>query len=112
MDGNTHTLSEVIKLIVKQNHLNYGLQKASLPALWNELMGTTIARYTTSVELKGNTLYVRLTSPALSNELSYGKTKIIENLNERLGESLIQKVIFLNGWYDPQPPPMHLLLPH
>ena len=69
MDGNTHTLSEVIKLIVKQNHLNYGLQKASLPALWNELMGTTIARYTTSVELKGNTLYVRLTSPALSNEL-------------------------------------------
>ena len=87
MDGNTHTLSEVIKLIVKQNHLNYGLQKASLPALWNELM----------VELKGNTLYVRLTSPALSNELSYGKTKIIENLNERLGESLIQKVIFLNG---------------
>ena len=112
MDGNTHTLSEVIKLIVKQNHLNYGLQKASLPALWNELMGTAIARYTTSVELKGNTLYVRLTSPALSNELSYGKTKIIENLNDRLGESLIQKVIFLNGWYDPQPPPMPLLLPH
>ena len=45
MDGNTHTLSEVIKLIVKQNHLNYGLQKASLPALWNELMGSYSALY-------------------------------------------------------------------
>ncbi|GJH41122.1 hypothetical protein RCZ04_16720 [Capnocytophaga sp. HP1101] len=96
MDGNTNTLSEVIQQIVKQNHLTYGLQKASLPALWNELMGKAIAKYTSSVELKGNTLYVRLTSPALSNELSYGKTKIIANLNERLGEELIQKLIFLN----------------
>ena len=96
MDGNTSTLSEVIQQIVKQNHLTYGLQKASLPALWNELMGKAIAKYTSSVELKGSTLYVRLTSPALSNELSYGKSKIIENLNERLGEPLIQKLIFLN----------------
>ena len=111
MDGNTHTLSEVIKLIVKQNHLNYGLQKASLPTLWNELMGSAIARYTTSVELKGNTLYVHLSSPALSNELSYSKTKIIENLNERLGENLIQKLIFLNWWYDLLPLPMPLLSP-
>ena len=28
---------------------------------------------------------MHLSSPALSNELSYGKTKIIENLNERFG---------------------------
>ncbi|EIW93638.1 PF05258 family protein [Capnocytophaga sp. oral taxon 412 str. F0487] len=59
-------------------------------------MGKAIAKYTSSVELKGSTLYVRLTSPALSNELSYGKSKIIDNLNERLGEPLIQKLIFLN----------------
>ena len=74
-------------------------------------MGSAIARYTTSVELKGNTLYVHLSSPALSNELSYGKTKIIENLNERLGENLIQKLIFLNWWYDLLPLPMPLLSP-
>ena len=96
MDGNTNTLSEVIQQIVKQNHLTYGLQKASLPELCNELMGKAIVKYTSSVELKGSTLYVRLTSPALSNELSYGKSKIIDNLNERLGEPLIQKLIFLN----------------
>ena len=112
MDGNTNTLSEVIQQIVKQNHLTYGLQKASLPELWNELMGKAIAKYTSSVELKGSTLYVRLTSPALSNELSYGKSKIIDNLNERLGEPLIQKLMFLNWWYDLQPLPMPLLLPH
>ena len=45
MDGNTSTHSEVIQQIVKQNHLTYGLQKASLPELWNELMGKAIAKY-------------------------------------------------------------------
>ena len=93
-DANTHSLSEVIKLIVKRNHLDYGLQKASLPALWVELMGATIAKYTTNVELKGTTLYVHLSSPALSHELSYGKNKIIANLNEALGTNAIEKLIF------------------
>nr|WP_314559998.1 DUF721 domain-containing protein [uncultured Capnocytophaga sp.] len=94
--GDDASLGDIIALIISKYHLRRGLQKAAVPSLWEELMGTAIAKYTASVELNGSTLYVRLTSAALSNELSMGKTKIINLMNEGLEEKLIHKLIFLS----------------
>ena len=94
--ADTMPLAKVLEQFIQMYRLRYGLQKAQLPTLWKELMGNAIAKYTHSVELKGTTLYVTLSSPALNNELSYGKTKIIALLNEALGSESIQKLIFLN----------------
>ena len=96
MDANTHTLGEMVRLYIQQNNLSYGLYRAQLPTLWAELMGAPVAKYTSSVVLKGTTLFVRLTSPALTQELSYGKSKIISTLNEALGSEVIQKLVFLH----------------
>lgn len=94
MEGNTKLLSSVIKQLIKQNHLEYGLHKVEVQEIWNQLMGNTIVKYTTSVELKGDTLYVRLSSPALCQELSYGKEKIITLINEEFGEEIVKKLHF------------------
>ena len=87
MDANTHTLGEMVRLYIQQNNLSYGLYRAQLPTLWAELMGAPVAKYTSSVVLN---------SPALAQELSYGKSKIISNLNEALGSEVIQKLVFLH----------------
>ena len=96
MDANTHPLGELVRLYIQQNNRSYGLYRAQLPTLWAELMGAPVAKYTSSVVLKGTTLFVQLTSPALAQELSYGKSKIISNLNEALGSEVIQKLVFLH----------------
>lgn len=92
MEGNTQLLSSVIKQLIKQNRLEYGLHKVEVQEIWERLMGNVIIKYTTSVELKGDVLYIQLSSPALCQELGYGKEKIVALINEELGEEVVKKL--------------------
>ena len=56
-------------------------------------MGNGVNNYTNSVSLERETLYVQLSSSVLREELSYGKEKIINMLNEELGKIIIKKLI-------------------
>ncbi|MDO4229901.1 MAG: DUF721 domain-containing protein [Capnocytophaga sp.] len=93
MEENAKTLSAVIQQIIKQNKLEYGLHKVEVKEIWNRIMGTSIAKYTKSVELKGDILHIELSSPALTQELSFGKEKIIANINEEIGKEIVKKLI-------------------
>ncbi|WP_452599848.1 DUF721 domain-containing protein [Pontimicrobium sp. MEBiC01747] len=86
-------ISDVLKDFVETNNLEKGLDKVNVKDAWTSLMGNGINNYTEAVELKNGTLYVRLSSSVLREELSYGKDKIISNLNEELGKVLIKKLI-------------------
>ncbi|ATA74234.1 DUF721 domain-containing protein [Capnocytophaga sp. H2931] len=94
MEGNTKVLSSVIKQIIQQNKLEYGLHKVEVQEIWARIMGISIAKYTKSVELKGDVLYVELSSPALSEELTYGKETIIRSINEEIGKEVVKKIVF------------------
>ena len=61
--------------------------------LWNEVMKNGVANYTTDIILNKGTLYIKLKSSVLREELSYGKEKIIKLLNERLKKNLIKKIV-------------------
>ena len=56
-------------------------------------MDNGIGNYTTDINLKNKTLFIKLNSPALKQELSYGKEKIINLINERFEENIVQKII-------------------
>jgi hypothetical protein len=86
-------LSDVLKDFVETNKLQGGLDKVDVRNAWEQLMGNGVNNYTTNIMLKQDTLYVRLSSSVLREELSYGKDKIITMLNESLGKDLIKKLI-------------------
>lgn len=86
-------ISDVLKDFVETNNLEKGLDKVNVRDAWSSLMGNGINNYTEAIELKNDTLYVRLSSSVLREELSYGKDKIIKNLNEELGKVIIKKLI-------------------
>ena len=87
------SLSDVLKEFVSTNKLQEGLDKVEIKDAWKNLMGNGVNSYTTSVQLKRDTLYVQLSSSVLREELSYGKEKIIAMLNEALGKPLIKTLI-------------------
>jgi len=87
------SLNDALKEFVDTNKLQKGLDKIDVQDAWVKLMGNGVNNYTTGVQLKNTTLYVQLSSSVLREELSYGKEKIINLLNEALGKPLIKKLI-------------------
>ncbi len=58
-----------------------------------KIMGKTIAKYTDRIEIINTTLFISSTVAPLKNELLYQKEKIIERVNEALGEKVITEVV-------------------
>ena len=61
--------------------------------VWEELMGKTIARYTDSIQIVNHTLFITTAVAPLKNELLFQKEKIIQRVNEALGEKVIRDVV-------------------
>ena len=61
--------------------------------VWEELMGKTIARYTDSIQIVNQTLFITTSVAPLKNELLFQKEKIIQRVNEALGEKVIRDVV-------------------
>lgn len=83
----------IIDNFIDKNSLSGGLNNVKIQGLWEKTMGSNINSYTTELNLKNKTLYVNLSSSVLRQELSYGKQKIIDLLNNEIGETIINKIV-------------------
>ncbi len=90
---NNITLGEALQEFISSNKLQKGLDKVKVREAWASLMGNGVNHYTTAVELREGTLYVSLSSSVLREELSLGKSKIVELLNEELGREVVSKIV-------------------
>ena len=88
------SIGDVLKQFVTQNKLEGGMDVVNVRDAWKNLMGNGVNSYTQEVILKGTTLYVKLTSAVLREELSYGKQKIITMLNEELRKEVVKDLVF------------------
>ncbi len=86
-------MGEALKEFIKKNKLEKGIDKVNAREAWAKLMGNGVNNYTTAVELRSETLFVSLSSSVLREELSHGKSKIIDMLNEELGKNLVKKLV-------------------
>jgi hypothetical protein len=86
-------ISNVLQQFIQENKLQGGIDKINVADAWKNLMGPGVNNYTTEILLKGNTLYVALSSAVLREELSYGKEKIIAMLNEELRNEVVKELV-------------------
>ena len=87
------SLQEALQLFISKSKLKYGLQAVQIEDVWEELMGTTIAKYTENIKIIGQTLFVTTHVAPLKNELLYQKETIIQRVNDRLGSNVIKEVV-------------------
>ncbi|MCG2460749.1 DUF721 domain-containing protein [Flavobacteriaceae bacterium F89] len=86
-------MGDALQEFIKANKLQHGMDKVNAREAWAKLMGNGVINYTTAIELRNETLFVSLSSSVLREELSHGKTKIINLLNEELGREMVKKLV-------------------
>lgn len=69
------------------------LQKRLVEA-WPTVAGPLIARYTQDAAIRNQTLWVRLSNPALRADLSMRRQDFVRRLNEHVGSQVITDIRF------------------
>jgi hypothetical protein len=87
------SLQEAIKQFLQKSRLKNGIQALRIEDVWEEVMGKTVAKYTDKIQIINTTLFISTNIAPLKNELLFQKEKIIERVNEALGEKVIKEVV-------------------
>jgi len=93
-DNNEQPLKEVINDLLKEYNLEDKLNRSKVIDSWEKVMGLSVAHRTTDIFVGKKTLYVKLNSAPLREELLYHKDKIIQSLNEEVGAEVINDIVF------------------
>ena len=87
------SLQDAIQQFLQKSRLKSGIQALRIEDIWEQVMGKTIAKYTDKIQIINHTLYITSSVAPLKNELLYQKEKIIERVNDALGEKLVKEVV-------------------
>lgn len=86
-------IGDAIRGFLNKSHLKNGVRAVQIEEIWEKLMGKTIAKYTDSIQIFHQKLFITTAVGSLKNELLYQKQQIIDRINEAFGEKVITEVI-------------------
>ena len=80
---------------LKEENLEQTFKQKRLIANWEKVMGKTIASRTTQVFFKKKTLFVKLSSAPLKQEMQNSKEKFLAIVGDEIGKGEVEDVRFL-----------------
>ncbi len=86
------SIGEVIKEMLKNYDITSKFNEAHVITMWDKLMGPSVTKHTTKIEVEKRILFVSLNNAALKQELNYSKEKIRNMLNNAVGQEVILEV--------------------
>jgi predicted nucleic acid-binding Zn ribbon protein len=85
-------IDEILQQFMRQEGLETPLQQKRLLDSWETVTGTMVARYTGEKYIKNQTLHVKITNPALRQDLSMMRSQLIKRLNGEVGAMVIADI--------------------
>lgn len=92
---NNQSIRQVIEELIQAYGIGDKINEARVISNWDKVVGKMIARDTTHLYIRNKTLFVKLNSPALREELGFAKTKLIKSLNRAAGAEVIVDIAFV-----------------
>ena len=92
-DHNQKSIKQAIDDAFNSLNIKKKIAETRLVTSWEAVMGKTISKHTRKLFITKGTLFIYLDNPALKNELLYSRERIIELVNEAVGEELIKDVV-------------------
>lgn len=91
---NTEMLKDVIRQVLKEQHLDRPLYEKRLIDAWPLVLGKNIMNYTTDLNIKNKVLFVQLSSSVLRHDLFMSREEIKNSLNKQVGAEVIVDIVF------------------
>lgn len=93
-NSNQATIGELIEKLMKAYRLDGKLKEMDVLESWEEMMGKAIATRTKNLYIRNKTLFLTIDSSVMRDELSQGKTIIIQRVNDKAGFEIINNIFF------------------
>ena len=90
--SNEILLKDAIAAFLKDNNLESKLNETKVISAWEEVTGKLISRHTNQMYIKDRTLFVKVDSAALREELTYQRSKLVKKLNLAAGHEVIEDI--------------------
>lgn len=90
---NNHKIGDVIRTLMKNPKLEKKLDKLDALDAWKEIVGKQICNYINDQKIYKGVLYVKLRSSVIRNELSYKKSEIVLQINQKVGKEIITDIV-------------------
>jgi predicted nucleic acid-binding Zn ribbon protein len=91
----THTVSiaQVIEEVIQEFKIGDKLKETRIIAAWQQVLGP-LAKPDDELYIKNRVLFARLSSSVIRNELSMMRSKLVQCLNDHVGEDVITDIVF------------------
>lgn len=86
------SLADVLQKLLREEGLEVPLQQKRIVDSWETVTGRIVARYTTEKFIKNQTLFVKISNPALRQDLSMMRSQLVKRLNEQVGSFVISDI--------------------
>ncbi|MFC2100901.1 DUF721 domain-containing protein [Bacteroidota bacterium] len=93
--SNQLTIKEAIQKLISSYRMDEKLGEVQIVNCWEKVVGEMIANHTNKLYVKKRKLFVKLDSPALKEELSYARSKIVNMLNKEVKTKVIDDIVFI-----------------
>ena len=87
-------LGDLLQTFLRNEGLEIPLKQKRLLAAWDTVAGRVVARYTGEKVIKNQTLFVKMLNPALRQDLSMMRQRLVQQLNEAVGGYIISDIHF------------------
>lgn len=88
-------LHDILKRFLREEGLETPLLQQRALAAWEKVSGSLGARYTAEKYIKNQILFVKITNPALRQDLLMMRSQLTRRINEAVGASIITTSIFI-----------------
>ncbi len=87
-------IGDIVNEIVRSGGLETPLLQKRVIDAWDEVVGEFVTQHTKNKYIKNQTLFVKISSPALRSDLMMRREALITTLNKKVGSFVIFEIKF------------------
>ena len=93
--SNAEQIGDVLRQFLRIEGLETPLNQHRLMEAWKDMIGEGFEHYIGEMFIKDQTLYVRIKSSVLKNELMMSRSSFVTRLNKAVGSQVITDIRFI-----------------